>query len=135
MRIYVSASGDTVVNRTHVNRTRVNRTRTLGQAQIVTYVDCRSRWVSVNPQVTIDEDTFIRLSAALYDQSGQRIATPDGYLAYGDFFANFASPLTLTWPVWSGPVPAGGDHVDVMLEANPDTPDAYVITATVSCKT
>jgi hypothetical protein len=135
VRFDVTAPSDTTVNRTHVNRTHVNRTHTLDQAQLITYVDCRSRWVSVNPQVTLSEDTFIRLGAALYDASGRRIATPEGYLAYGEFFADFANPLTLTWPQWSDPAPAGGDHVEVLLEANPDTPDAYIVTATVPCRT
>jgi hypothetical protein len=134
--IDVTAASDTSANRSRANRSRANRSRVLDQAQLITYVDCGSRFVSVNPQVTLSEDTFIRLGAALYNASGQRIATPEGYLAYGEFFADFANPLTLTWPSWASPAPTGGAYVEVLLEANPDIPeDAYTVTATVPCRT
>ncbi len=119
-------------------RYRGTRYRTLFDATLTTYAECGSRWVWVNPAITVFEQTYLEVSAALYNAAGDRIATSNGFIAQGDFFGDLGEPLSVEWPVWNAPVPAGGVYAQVFVEAVPADPNhaPYEITSNVvGCQT
>ena len=78
------------------------------------------------------------MSAALYDAAGKRIASSNGFIAQGDFFGDLGEPLTIDWPVWNAPVPAGGVYAQVFVQAIPADPSQapYEINSNVvGCQT
>jgi uncharacterized delta-60 repeat protein len=131
----VTAEDDVFATRYRATRYRATRYRTLDNPSLVTLAQCGPRFLWVNPQITLAHDSFLQVSATLYDGQGNRIANPDGYLLEGDFFANFGSPLRIDWPVWESPAPAGGVYAEIVLEADPGTPDAYTAVNVVDCRT
>ena len=119
-------------------RYRGTRYRTLFDATLTTYAECGSRWVWVNPSITVFEQTYLEVSAALYNAAGDRIATSNGFIAEGDFFGDLGEPMAIEWPVWNAPVPAGGVYAQVFLKAVPADPNhaPYEITSNVvGCQT
>ncbi len=116
-------------------RFRGTRFRDIEQISMVTYAQCRSRYVWVNPQVTMPHEAQVQVTAALYDSAGERIAVTDGYLVNDYFYGDPFQPTVLTWPVWSTPVAADGAYVEVLVEVDPGTPDAYTVRGTVLCAT
>jgi hypothetical protein len=76
----------------------------------------------VNPEITIFQQTNLQISAALYDANGARIATTNGFIADGDFYGDLGEPLSVDWPVWQAPVPAGGVYAQVFVKAVPADP-------------
>ncbi len=101
------------------------------------FSSCRSRWVSVNPQVTIPHPGHVKVTAALRDTAGDRLASSD-FLVNDEFYGDPFAPTVLAWPTWNTPAPSGGAYVDVLVEIDPDTTvadDEYEQTATVLCGT
>jgi hypothetical protein len=123
--------------RYHGTRDHGTRYHTLANASMVTYAQCGPRWAWVNPQITLYEETYLELTAALYDANGTRIATQQGFVANGVFYADLSEPLSVTWPVWQSPVPSGGAYIEVALEADPIDParSTYTIKNVVGCQT
>jgi uncharacterized delta-60 repeat protein len=114
---------------------RYTKYRDIAQAQLTAYAFCGPRLVSVNPQVTLFEPTLVQLSAALYDVAGNRLLSTSGYLVNDVYGGDPFQPNTLAWPDWTTPAPAGGAYVEVLLEADSDTPTPYTETVTVPCAT
>jgi uncharacterized delta-60 repeat protein len=103
-------------------RYRGTRYRSLFDATLTTYAECGPRWVWLNPEITVFEQTYLEVSAALYDAAGKRIASTNGFIAQGDFFGDLGEPLAINWPVWNAPVPAGGVYAQVFVSAVPADP-------------
>jgi hypothetical protein len=116
-------------------RYRGTRYRTSDQVSMVTYAQCRSRFVWVNPEVTIPDEAYLTMTASLYNAQGVRIATNDGYIVDDLFFGDPFLPTVLTWPVWTTPAPAGGAYVEVRIDVNPDGPNPYSVSGTANCVT
>ena len=116
-------------------RFRGTRFRDIEQISLVTYAACRPRYVWVNPQITMPHEAQVQVTAALYDSAGERIAATDGYLVNDYFYGDPFQPTVLTWPVWSTPASADGAYVEVLVEVDPGTPDAYTVRGTVLCAT
>jgi hypothetical protein len=119
-------------------RYRGTRYRTLFDATLTTYAECGSRQVWVNPEITIFEQTYLEVSASLYDAAGKRIASSNGFIAQGDFFGDLGEPMSINWPVWNAPVPAGGVYAQVFVKAIPADPThaPYAIDSNVvGCQT
>jgi uncharacterized delta-60 repeat protein len=119
-------------------RYRGTRYRTLFDATLTTYAECSPRWVWVNPEITVFEQTYLEVTAALYDAAGHRIASSSGFIAQGDFYGDLGEPLSIDWPVWNAPVPAGGVYAQVFVKAVPADPThaPYTINSNiVGCQT
>jgi hypothetical protein len=136
VNINVSASSD-VLDGTRFRGTRFRGTRfrEIEQVSMVLYSQCRSRFVWVNPQITVPLVDTIQVTAALYDAAGARIAETDGYLVNDTFFGDPFQPVILSWPVWSTPAPPDGTFVEVFILVNPGTIDEYEVRGGVQCVT
>jgi uncharacterized delta-60 repeat protein len=115
-------------------RFRGFRFRDVEEVSLTSYSACRSRFVWINPQVTIPTTAHVRVNAHLYDAAGNRIASSE-YLVDGEYYGDPLQPTVLTWPLWTTPVPTGGTYAEVLVEVDPDTPDAYTVRGTVACVT
>jgi hypothetical protein len=126
---------------------RQSKGREIDEASLVTIANCRSRFVWVNPQVTLQTadflsndtaiatSTFVRISASLFDAAGQRVLATNGYILNDTIEGDPFQPKTLTFPVWVTSAPAGGKIADVLVELDPDTPGARTISGSVACET
>jgi hypothetical protein len=115
-------------------RFRGFRFRDIEEVSLTSYSACRSRFVWVNPQVTIPTTAYVRVSAHLYDAADNRIASSE-YLVDGEYYGDPLQPTVLTWPLWTTPVPTGGTYAEILAEVDPGTPDAYTVRGTVACQT
>ncbi len=118
-------------------RNRGTRNRELDRVGMEVFSDCHTRWVSINPQVTIPHPGVVKVTARLKDAAGNEIIGSD-YLVNDEFYGDPFAPTVLTWPTWNSPAPAGGAYVDVLIEVDPDSTevgDEYEDTATVLCAT
>ena len=89
--------------------------------------------------MTLYEEDYIELTAALYKADGTRMADP-GILASGIFHADVTDPVELAWPVWNTPMRAGGVYAQMLLKvdptADPSEADAYTLPiSAVGCVT
>jgi uncharacterized delta-60 repeat protein len=118
------------LRRRHLRRRHLRRGgfRAIDSIQSFTVTDCRARALWINPQFTIMDDTGpvqIRVTASLYDSSGNRLASTKGPIVDGLFYGSPFHPTVVTWPTWSTPVRAGGSYVRVFMEvdgvAQPDS--------------
>ncbi len=118
-------------------RNRGTRNRELDRVGMEVFSDCHTRWVSINPQVTIPHPGLVKVTARLKDTAGNEIIGSD-YLVNDEYYGDPFAPTVLTWPTWNSPAPAGGAYVDVLVEVDPDTTvtgDEYDDTGTVLCAT
>ncbi len=115
-------------------RFRGTRFREIDLVSLQITADCGPRFVSVYPQVTIPQVTFVQMTAALYDTTGQRLAASD-FLVNEQFYGDPFSPTVLTWPEWTTPAPPDGAYVEVIIKANPGTQDEYTASGSVLCAT